>query len=116
MFQWPARAQEHQTVPARVDAPRERRHARPCLDRELVPEFWDLIQHGAVVAGVCDEEDRTPAAEIPLLAAESSNRGLDVVEARLRLQDAVEAMPVDDAVRAPLIAWDRNGNFRAPTQ
>jgi hypothetical protein len=68
------------------------------------------------MARVRDDEDGSRRAEVPLLASESSDRCLDVVDTCLRFDDAIEATPVDHAVGAALVSEDRDRHLTAPAQ
>src|SRR5262245_28496837 len=86
----PPGSQDHEAIAARIRATTERGRARPGTDRELVAKLREGGDHRPVMPRVGDEQDRPGRAEIALLGSKLALRGLDVAEARLRLDRRVE--------------------------
>jgi hypothetical protein len=90
----------------------ERREARPGRDRKSFPQRRDPRDDVAIVPGVGDDEDDPGKSEIPLLEADPALECLDVIDARLGLDQRGELRRVDHSVGAATVSLDRHRDLR----
>jgi hypothetical protein len=110
------RSKEDDRVAAGVSTRGKGLQAHPSRHGESPREFGDLRDRPMVSGSVRKQEDNAVEPEVALFRADPSLKSLDVIEARLRLDESAESRTRDHDVGATEVACNGDRDLGAPME